>query len=189
MTIATMESKTTTNSAKLWRMEAFIKALGDPSKWSYTGQVNDLTRPIGKCICGHAIRFEFVIENDGQIEKVGSECINNFMTINPTLYKSLKDADKALKEQIKEAKKLAKELELNEKIQPVKAEYDLLRTSIKKYVYNMRIQRRWADYDAYKIATTKTKEFVRLSSYLKYLETNVSYFKSTVERLGITVEA
>jgi hypothetical protein len=50
----------------------------DPSRWYYTGQVND-TGEYGEsnCACGHEVRYEFIIacEGDERTLIIGSTCI------------------------------------------------------------------------------------------------------------------
>ena len=103
----------------------FIDALGDPSKWEYTGNCTDLGSCCGHCICGHPIRFEFEIEYQNKKKIVGSECINHFQFINPELYKKLVDADTKMKEKLKELKRLAKEAEQDKEIEKLKGEYGI----------------------------------------------------------------
>src|SRR5271169_5134106 len=105
--IENLEMKKDNVSNELIYRKRFIDVLGDPSKWKYSGVCNDLAAPVGKCICGHAIRFEYQIEFEGHKNVVGSECINHFATINPELYKDLVAADKAMQDKIKEMKKKA----------------------------------------------------------------------------------
>jgi len=187
--IASLEGKINSVEKKLWHEANFIQVLGDPSKWEYTGEVVDCLRG-AYCICGHAIRYRFLISYNGRIEGVGSECINHFQNINPEMFESLKLADEKLKKEIAEAKKKAHELELNTKIVPLKEEYDALLKVIRTRVVQLRKEGRYVDYDLYiTVYRHKTKEFVRLGSYLKYLQTQVEYLKplkdKMIEKYGI----
>jgi hypothetical protein len=50
----------------------------DPSRWRYTGKVNDTGEYGGsRCACGHEIRYEFIIacEDDARTLIIGSTCI------------------------------------------------------------------------------------------------------------------
>lgn len=49
----------------------------EPREWSYTGEVVDAQGEGAKCVCGHPIRWIFVIrrERDGALLPIGSTCI------------------------------------------------------------------------------------------------------------------
>ena len=57
-------------------VQKFIRRLGDPSKYTFEGDVIDLGAPTGKCTCDHPIRYVFIIKGpNGEEAPVGSECV------------------------------------------------------------------------------------------------------------------
>ena len=64
--------------------QRIINELGDPQMWDYHGKHQDLGAPVGECICGHVIRYEFYISHNetGEEKILGSTCIENYDLIN-----------------------------------------------------------------------------------------------------------
>lgn len=58
----------------------FDGLLGRPQDFEYRGQCIDLEKPIGKCTCGHPIRFQYIVHDKvtKEMRILGSECINNY---------------------------------------------------------------------------------------------------------------
>jgi hypothetical protein len=106
-------------------MEPFLRVLGDPSKWHYTGKCIDSGPHSGAhCICGESIRYLFFITDDTQEQIVGSVCIDHFMDINPSLYADLLAADKMLRQQLAEAERKAKYAAQEARVQSLRQEFD-----------------------------------------------------------------
>ena len=91
-------------------VQKFVTRLGDPSKWTFEGEIIDLGTPSGKCTCDHPIRYVFVIHGpDGKTAPVGSECINHFQSYNPELWGKMNAARDAFWLRIREEEKARKE--------------------------------------------------------------------------------
>ena len=122
-----LESKLLSTQVQFAYIAPFIEQLGDPRQYEYRGECNDLGHVSGHCICGHPIRFEFLIHHKTDSTKcaiLGSECIGHFETINPKLYNDLVAAVERLEKDIAEAKKKAKELIQDKEIEELRAVYD-----------------------------------------------------------------
>ena len=113
-TVATKVDELTRNEADRKRNTAhyarLLEVLGDGREWEYTGICNDLEKPVGKCACGHPVRYEFVIErmSDKKTAVLGSECINYFKEVNPETFAAMQAAHAAILAKLAEAKKAAK---------------------------------------------------------------------------------
>ena len=78
-------------------------------EWAFTGNVNDYgplkdQKPQQKCqLCGHPIRYGYLLKNskNNKDVEVGSECIDNYMLVTPTVMKKMDAAKKKAKNQIK----------------------------------------------------------------------------------------
>jgi hypothetical protein len=70
---------------------AFIAKLGNVAEWDYEGECFDLGPRGGKCVCGHFIRYAYIIHHkgDNKTEQIGSTCIDFFKEYSPELYASL----------------------------------------------------------------------------------------------------
>lgn len=74
----------------------FVTRLGDPSKWTFEGEIIDMGAPTANCTCDHPIRYVFVIHGpDGATAPVGSECINHFQSYNPALWEKMQKASES----------------------------------------------------------------------------------------------
>lgn len=105
-----LETATETLGARQAHVEVLLKALGNPSEWTFTGTVNDAGNDgRSKCACGHAIRYEFVIEHPARGQAhVGSTCIDHLAEITPELGNALKQARADLLRRIQEAEAQAR---------------------------------------------------------------------------------
>lgn len=103
------------NLNKLAIVEKFMARLGDARTWEYDGVILDGGKGSrAECVCGHAIRWIFVIQkigNPSMTAQVGSECINHFASYNPDLYQRLLTAQADLSERLKAEKKALKDAE------------------------------------------------------------------------------
>lgn len=162
----------------------FIAKLGDPTQFDHTGEVIDLVKPVGKCVCGHPIRYEYIIKNryNGKIAKVGSECINNFQDYSPALYASLMKTV----ERLKEEERKAKELEMNEKVQKVKAELsEKLNLAIRWY--KAKYGNHYAPYEIWypmhrEFSFNPNKTYKTMKPLLNWYEKNLKKVSAFVER-------
>lgn len=109
MKIESIKTELESVEARGGHIDALIKALGNPSEWTYTGEVIDAQGSQAFCACGHPIRFCFKISHATQGEThVGSTCIDHIALITPELGAVLTEAREKLREQLNEAKAKAK---------------------------------------------------------------------------------
>lgn len=88
-------------------IKTFIDKLGDVVNWEHKGEVIDSgVKSKEKCVCGHSIRYCFILENNGKKAQVGSECINHFKDYNISLYNSLIASIERIKNEEKEMKEM-----------------------------------------------------------------------------------
>lgn len=113
---------------KLAHIAKFEAVLGDATQWEYRGECFDLKKPVGKCVCGHPIRYEFPIYHKvtGQVLTIGSVCIDSTVAFlmahgNIGAAEKLAAAYEEHKKRIAELKKQAKEQEQNEQIKALLA--------------------------------------------------------------------
>jgi len=108
----------------LTQMEKLIEALQpNPQEWIYSGECNDLGAPTGECVCGHEIRFEFVVERKGERKILGSVCIENYAQVSPAMAEWMREDLKRMMDKIRADKKAAEMLAAQEKIQAVRQKY------------------------------------------------------------------
>ena len=164
-------------------VDSFIKELGNPKDWRYTGIVNDLGNPVGNCICGHPIRYEFII-TDGKKEKaIGSTCINYFSSIDTELYASLKDAYEAWLEKKKADLKAIKEAQEAEEVAKIKGEFDSLYEDWSKVVDTAIGARVRIPYDIYFLNRDmgKAPQYKRASTIIKKYEEKIKLIKEVMK--------
>jgi hypothetical protein len=153
-------------------IKSFIDKLGDVKNWNHTGNVIDLKKPTGFCICGHAIRYMYELKNNEKLAYVGSECINHFQDYSPELFDSL---NKTI-EKMKDEEKRAKELLLNEEIQKILIPYRENVIKIKKW-FNKKYEHAYCyDYPLYKsihdLKIEPKKNYKSLKSLLNWYNKN-----------------
>jgi viroplasmin and RNaseH domain-containing protein len=87
-------------------IDRFVTALGDTRDYVYTGIINERQCADGACVCGHPIRYEFVIKNQntGVTATIGSECIKHFKDYNPDMYDDLTSAADGFREKKRKEK-------------------------------------------------------------------------------------
>jgi hypothetical protein len=97
-------------------VKRFIDRLGDVADWEHTGEVIELEYGAGHCVCGHPIKYLFIIQNikTHQTASVGSECINHFSTYSPSLYAALTATIGRKKEEARIQKELEKQARRDE---------------------------------------------------------------------------
>lgn len=84
-------------------------------EWGFTGDVNDYgplkdQKPVKKCqLCGHPIRFGYILKNSKNNKKVevGSECVCNYLNVTPQLEGRMELVKASILEKAKKAKKEA----------------------------------------------------------------------------------
>lgn len=98
------------NAARAAHVQSLLRALGNPSEWTFNGAVTDTGREDGgRCACGHPIRYLFHIEHTTRgAACVGSTCINHIAEISPELGAALGAARERLESSLAEAKAKAK---------------------------------------------------------------------------------
>ncbi len=146
--IDTMERKVAANDGVAAWMEPFLRKLGDPSRWVYTGECDDSGSNSGAhCICGESIRYLYhiTLPGSGRDEIVGSVCIDHFQTINPGLYADLVAAQEGLMKRLADAKRAAKLAEQQAEVGILKAEFDKRMESLDKWCvyYREKNARQW----------------------------------------------
>jgi hypothetical protein len=107
-----------------------LSALGDGRQWEYRGECNDLRKPVGKCSCGHQIRFEYIIHHRTDQDRtavVGSDCVGYFAQVTPETFAALSEAVEATKARLAEAKRAAEEAKRQEAAQAEEAAWRELR--------------------------------------------------------------
>jgi hypothetical protein len=106
-----MEARAGALAAQADFARRFVEKLGDARLWTHDGEVIDLEKPVGKCVCGEMIRFKFVIKGPGgRREGVGCVCIEHFQSMNTDLYARLQEALKGLEATLAAKKKAAREV-------------------------------------------------------------------------------
>lgn len=131
--IEKMEKEEIKKEMELSYRKAFIEKLGNPAEWRYEGVCVDGGKSGEHCICGHPIRWCFVITNGTRTEIVGSECVNHFKSINVECYEALVKGVEDLKARLAAAKKAAKDAEKDAEIERLKAIYLPMYEKIKSY--------------------------------------------------------
>lgn len=130
MKIDDIMAETGRTSSKLGHVQALLDALGDPSKWTYTGTCADAGPDSKeKCACGHPIRFCFILTNEGNQAQVGSTCIETVGQVNPALGATLREAQDRLEKELAEAIKVARKARQTEENTRLWEEYCAKRDS------------------------------------------------------------
>lgn len=167
-------------------VKSFIDELGDPKDWDHFGRVNDLGLPVGSCVCGHQIRYEFFIENKKthQTKTVGSECINHFKEYNPELFEKLSVSYEKWTAKRKEDAKKAKEALENEKVISLKEKFDSYVKLFNDVEEKYRYANKWLEkMDYYTIQSLKEipPVYKRPSSYIKFYENKLSKIEKFIQ--------
>jgi hypothetical protein len=155
----------------------FIQRLGDPSKWTFEGEIIDLGAPTGKCTCDHPIRYVFVIHGpEGRTAPVGSECINHFQAYNPELWQKMNAALDAYWERIRATEKAAREAQQQKEAAEAKIPYETARQEAWNCI-NAYKQKHPASYwlpsDLYSLRcklTAPAPQYKRTKSYITFYQ-------------------
>lgn len=160
-------------------IKTFIDKLGDVSEWEHNGVVIDAGKGSKeKCVCGHRIRYLFIIEKGDKTTYVGSECINHFKDYNINLYNSLNASIQRIKEEEKQQIENMKKKEIEEIKNPyeemVKIVYNWYRTKYPGWCSNYHV---WKFVSELYIKPKKNyKNIGSLLSWYKKNMKNVSEF-------------
>lgn len=156
----------------------FIETLGNPLEWDFTGDINDLGMPVGQCICGHNIRYEYVISNGSRFHTVGSTCIDHFKEANPSLYETLLQAKKDYEQKKKDLIKAEKEAMQNKEIIKLKEDLAVLMEDIHEIEREYNAAEEWIPSDIYYIIRqikSPIKKYKKLGSYIKKYQEKINY--------------
>lgn len=167
----------TTTEKNMYHVKAFIEKLGDVSKWEFTGEIVDLKQAVGSCICGHQIRYEYLITDGTRKEAVGSECINHFKTYNERLYNVLTEAHENWKKERAKLRKQAIEAQKSKELDILKAKYtELKRTIIEKAegYFNSNTRLPYTFYKIHQAVNSSFKEYKRTASYIKAYKDSIT---------------
>lgn len=160
-------------------IKQFIDTLGDVKNWEHNGVVVELPFPIGKCVCGHQIKFEYHIVNKitKQKETLGSECINHFKDYNLELYESLIKS----KDDFKERKKKEKLQPIVEDIEKLKETYDEYSKIISEY----KQQKGFIGKELFNfwLSINNHKEYKTLGGKKRYLSGLIDSVKELIQEL------
>ena len=167
-------------NSKVAIAEAFISRLGDPTKFDYTGEVNDLGKPTGSCVCGHAIQYEYIISDGKRRASVGSECINHFKEYNPKLYEELMQAHEARIQKMEKKNKKAREAkEVKELVRQYNEKYERIRDLFAPYP-ELPFLPKDLFYSFRYYVQENPKEYKRTSSYIKWYKEHLNGFDDFV---------
>lgn len=168
--------------SKLDIVGAFIARLGDPTKFYYTGQVIELPFPTGMCVCGHQIKYEYMISDGNQTVAVGSECINHFREYNQKLYEELMKAKAGFDEKKKEDARKAREARRNAEVEKLEAEHKAIQAEIKSMFPD---GYPWLPAELYwdLKENWRPKQYKRSTSYIKWYKENTPKLAKALEGL------
>lgn len=171
------------NERKLAIVESFIMRLGDPAKYHFTGEVIDLRAPMGSCVCGHAIQYEYMISDGKQKVAVGSECINHFAEYNVGLYNQLVKAREDFIAKRKEEEKAAKAVQEAVELAPYVNAHRKMKESLKELFPN---RLPYLPYDLYSNLqyVQKVPTYKRTKSYIKWYKEANKVFSETLKALA-----
>ena len=184
--IESTESKIERSAGEVAHVRALLEALGNPSEWSYTGEVSDALAPVAKCACGHAIRFCFHIEHPaGRRAQVGSTCIDQIACISPELGQRLLAARAELEAKLSALKSQAKRAAANERNAALWAEYSALRDDRISTAKAMRLNGQRVSSELYFFAFSgvcrhrrmKCPEYVNPGTLRKWIEAAIAFTK------------
>lgn len=170
----------------------FIRKLGDPSKFDYTGRVVDNKYVTGQCVCGHAIRYEYIITDGTREVSVGSECINHFKQYNPDLFERLRKAHEDRLKKQKEDEKRAKELKESKEVKKLKDRYDGLKDKAREII-DRYPEFPWLPYELYSswrfYLRQYPKDYKRQSSFIRWYKERMDGLEEFVRELEAWADA
>lgn len=166
-------------------VRAFIDKLGDASKYDYTGVVNDLGAPKGRCVCGHPIRYEYLISDGTRTEAVGSECIDHFKAYNPRMYEKLKKAHENRLAKKREDEKKARRAQQEKEVAKLQKQYRAYKQEIRE-AFNGFAEMPRIDYEAWwqwNNLRTEPTHYKRASSYIKWYTERMDLMRELVPEM------
>lgn len=181
------------SASRLAIIAKFIARLGDPRQWEFTGEVVD-GGPGSKaeCICGHPIRWIFMIQKTGGCDRaqVGSECINHFQEYNPSMCEAMKAAYVRLLEQQKEEKAAFKLAEDQAAQLPVHAKWVEVRQLGRAIYHRAKLHfdafsNGWLDAPTYDLryAVLQDKPFKTVKARTKWLERQTGILERAIAEM------
>ena len=176
----------------------FMSKMGDPRDYEYRGICIDAGRPCEKCICGHSIRYIFVVHHKTEPREanLGSECINHFQAYNPDLWQALCKAQDKLNLELKEAKRKAKEAKQDIEIDRLRSEYRRIYDILYQAYRSYRGRGIKAPYNLWQaicgwycglVNPDNEPEYVRKHSYIKYWNKQIESAKIHAEKCQISI--
>lgn len=171
-TIANLEKKSLKNS----HYKRLIEGLNnEPFNYEWTGIVNDRKVPDGICVCGHSIRFEFVLEHKitKKIVVVGSTCVGTYQIFDKETTTGILEKAKEIQAEIRKRKSEAKKINQRKEIQILVNQRKPLLEKINyiKKLYSTAGE--WMPYDLYKYYPVDSKKYVRFLSCIKALRKDI----------------
>ena len=133
--IAKKQSFVNKTNRALTQMEKLIEGLApNPAEWVYNGECKDLGATIGNCVCGHEIRYEFIVERNGEKRILGSVCIENYAFFSPAMADYMRQDLERMLEKIAEDKRIAEMQKNRAEIDAARSNYEKLIAELKELV-------------------------------------------------------
>lgn len=190
-TIGSLENEAFKAENKTAYIERILGRLGNGEDWEYRGECLDAGKSPAYCVCGHPIRWQFVIHrtnNGTDTAIVGSECVQHFMFLNPKLYNSLATAVEELRAKIAEEKKKIKEALIEEETSILKEEYSSVYSEVNDFMDNL--DKKWEgihwwgydDYAARSLASNfLSKNPLECNKIYKHKSGIKNYYKNAIK--------
>jgi hypothetical protein len=192
--IDSIERKIRDTNVRVMFIEPFIEKMGNPREYEYRGECHDLGRVSGYCVCGHPIRYEFLVHHKtgDRVAILGSECIGHFRFIAPELYADLTAAVEKLEKELAEAKKAAKNAKISAKIDEIKPQYDAAYLKLRDIYTAYAAKRSWKNpcpipyvlWKTWGILRENAPEFERKSAYVAWYERNTKKIEKLIAEFG-----
>ena len=188
-----LESQEAATANRLVIVHKFIARLGDPRQWEFTGDVVDGgPKSQAECICGHHIRWIFMIQKEGggaiDRSQVGSECIQHFQDYNPAMYTSMLAAHAELLKRLKADQRARAEAEELAAQTPVFERWTAVRRLARAVVTEAQntadaYYRGWMDADSYALQADvrANKTFKTVKGRTKWLEKQTACLERGIE--------
>lgn len=184
-TLEKLERKTMKTGNEWYRSKRFIEALGNPQAWVYSGDCYDAGPESNQqCVCGHHIRYVFIIAHGERTAQVGSECINHFQEFNPSLHADLTEALTKLEANLAEGRRQAREARQQEEVEAARAEWRPLADKVENLKNCYRAAGLYLPHKLY-YATTQVPEYKRASSYVKWYRESAEHLRTVVAQTRV----
>lgn len=188
MNINQIEKTLEYKQANMHHVNALIRALGNPSEWTYTGEMIDTGALKSYCACGHPIRYEFVIEHPESKKRavLGSTCIEHYAHFSPESAKRMMKDFEDFKERLKEEKKRIKEMNQQKEIVELEKQLDPIIKDFKEIVV-CNYKNGWLPYEIYTIRNDINKRVKKLDNY-KRLTSKIKAYKNLIDAVPKNIE-